>query len=99
MKHLKSFKQFEDATSGTSIAGMGAVVASQPSSVPGALNGPAFVGGGGTSGSGDVSFPLLGGSEQRKKEKKKIGKKSTKDAGDLRYLGKETVLGKFPVKK
>ena len=97
MKHLKSFKQFEDATANASTAGMGAVVASQPSSIPGALNGPAFVSGGGTSGSGDVGFPLLGGTAQRKKEKKKIGK--NKDAGDLRYLGKENLLDKFPVKK
>lgn len=99
MKHLKSFKQFEDATANASTAGMGAVVSSQPSSIPGPLNGPAFVNGGGTSGSGDVGFPLLGGTSQRKKEKKKIGKKSTKDAGDLRYLGKENLLDKFPVKK
>ena len=98
MKHLKTFKQFEDVAKSTT-AGMGAVTSSQPSSLPGALNGPAFVGGGGSSGSGDVGFPLLGGSQQRKKEKKKIGRKSTKDAGDLRYLGKENILGKFPVKK
>ena len=57
MKYLKSFQQFEDVANATT-AGMGAVVASQPSSVPGALNGPAFVGGGGTSGSGDVGFSL-----------------------------------------
>lgn len=99
MKHLKSFKQFEDATASTTSAGMGAVVASQPSSLPGALNGPAFANGGGSSGSGDVGFPLLGGTSQRKKEKKKIGKKTTKDAGDLRYLGKENILGKFSLKK
>ena len=98
MKHLKTFKQFEDVANSTT-AGMGAVTSSQPSSLPGALNGPAFVGGGGSSGSGDVGFPLLGGSQQRNKEKKKIGRKSTKDAGDLRYLGKENILGKFPVKK
>jgi len=98
MKHLKTFKQFEDVANATT-AGMGTVTSSQPSSLPGALNGPAFVGGGGSSGSGDVGFPLLGGYQQRKKEKKKIGKKSTKDAGDLRYLGKENILGKFPVKK
>jgi len=99
MRHLKSFKQFEDATANASTAGMGTVIASQPSSLPGTLNGAAFVDGGGASGSGDVGFPLLGGTKQRNKEKKKIGKKSTKDAGDLRYLGKENLLGKFPVKK
>jgi len=54
MKHLKSYKQFEDATAGATTAGMGAVTASQPSSVPGALNGAAFIGGGGTVGSGDL---------------------------------------------
>jgi hypothetical protein len=97
MKHLKSFKQFEDVTANASTAGMGAVVSSQPSSIPGALNGPAFVSGGGSSGSGDLGFPLLGGKKETK-QKKKIGKKTTKDAGDLRYLGKENILDKFPVK-
>jgi hypothetical protein len=96
MKHLKSFKQFEDVTANASTAGMGAVVSSQPSSIPGALNGPAFVSGGGSSGSGDLGFPLSGKKET--KQKKKIGKKTTKDAGDLRYLGKENILDKFPVK-
>lgn len=98
MKHLKSFKQFEDVMGNASTAGMGAVVASQPSSIPGTLNGPAFVSGGGSSGSGDLGFPLLGGNKEQKKEKKKIGKKTTKNAGDLRYLGKENILDKFPVK-
>jgi len=69
MKHLKSFKQFEDVSANASSAGMGAVVASQPSSLPGALNGSAFVGGGGTSGSGDVGVPLLGRTSQKKKKK------------------------------
>lgn len=78
MRNLKSFKQFEDVTSVASPSGMGSVVASQPSSVPGALNGSSYDGGGGISGSGDVGVPLLGGSEQVKK-KKKIGKKLTKD--------------------
>lgn len=98
MKHLKSFKQFEDATANASTAGMGAVVSSQPSSIAGALNGPAFVSGGGSSGSGDLGFPLLGGKKEQTKQKKKIGKKTTKNAGDLRYLGKENILDKFPVK-
>lgn len=96
MKYLKCFKQFEDVTANASTAGMGAVISSQPSSLPGALNGPSS--GGGSIGSGDVGVPLLGGTKQRRKEKKKIGKKSTKNAGDLRYLGKENILGKFPVK-
>jgi hypothetical protein len=44
-----------------------------------------------TEGSGDVSNIL--------KSKKKINKKTTKNAGDLRYLGKENLLDKFPIKK
>lgn len=96
MKHLKTFKQFEDVANATT-AGMGSVISSQPSSLPGALNGTAFSSGGGTTGSGDISFTL--GAQLGKKEKKKIGKKSTKNAGDIRYLGKENLLGKFPVKK
>jgi hypothetical protein len=43
------------------------------------------------SGSGDLASTF--------KSKKKIGKKTTKDAGDLRYLGKEKLLGKFTIKK
>ena len=38
-------------------AGMGAVVSSQPSAFPGSLNGPAWISGGGTEGSGDISVP------------------------------------------
>lgn len=98
MKHIQSFKQFEDAMASASTAGAGNVVASQPSSFAGALNGPAFVSGGGSSGSGDLGFPLLGTTTQRRKERKKVNKKTTKDAGDLRYLGKEKMLGKFSVK-
>lgn len=44
-----------------------------------------------TSGSGDLSSTF--------KSKKKIGSKTTKDAGDLRYLGKEKILGNFKIKK
>jgi hypothetical protein len=97
MKHLKNFKQFEDVASATT-AGMGTVVSSQPSSLPGTLNGTSFSSGGGTSGSGDIGFPLIS-SQQKKRVKRKIGKKSTKNAGDLRYLGKENILGKFPIKR
>ena len=95
MKHLKSFLEYANA----SVAGAGAVVSAQPSGNPGALNGAAFVSGGGSAGSGDLGFPLLGGMTQRRKEKKKIGKKTTKDAGDLRYLGSEKIGDQFSVKK
>jgi hypothetical protein len=38
-------------------AGMGPVQSSQPSSIPGALNGQAWISGGGKDGSGDISVP------------------------------------------
>jgi phosphoribosylamine-glycine ligase len=83
MKHLKSYKQFEDATAGATTAGMGAVTASQPSSVPGALNGAAFTGGGGTIGSGDLGSNWGGvyskspaTTTNNKKRKKKASKRN-----------------------
>ena len=58
MRHLKSYKQFEDANACASTAGMGSVSSSQPSSFSGSLNGPAFSSGGGSVGSGDVGSSL-----------------------------------------
>ena len=94
MKHLKSFKQFEDVSNATT-SGMGAVVASQPSSLPGALNGPAFVGGGWTSGSGDVGFPLVRGSEKRKKRKIK----NVKIENDTLIIEYEKETGALPAEQ
>ena len=45
------------ALSNTSTIGMGGVVSSQPSAFPGALNGTAWISGGGQQGSGDISVP------------------------------------------
>jgi hypothetical protein len=72
MKYLKSYKQYEDVACATT-AGMGAVTSSQPSSTPGALNGPAFINGGGSIGSGDVSSTLTNTNKKRKiKRSKKV---------------------------
>jgi hypothetical protein len=50
---------FEDtsATGGSSVGGMGAVVSAQPSSLAGTTIGVNWSSGGGTVGSGDISFP------------------------------------------
>ena len=53
------------SSTGTSISGMGSVVNSQPSQLPGALNGNAWMNNGGSSGSGDVSFPYNPGGGNR----------------------------------
>jgi hypothetical protein len=45
------------ALANTSVSGMGPVQSSQPSAIPGALNGQAWISGGGQSGSGDISVP------------------------------------------
>jgi len=45
------------ALANATTAGMGGVVSSQPSAFPGALNGQAWITGGGQSGSGDISVP------------------------------------------
>jgi hypothetical protein len=42
---------------GGEVSGMGSVVNSQPSQFPGALNGNAWINGGGSEGSGDISVP------------------------------------------
>jgi len=104
MKHLKSYKQFEDATAGATTAGMGAVTASQPSSVPGALNGAAFTGGGGTVGSGDLVsnwgvYTKSPATTTNKKRKKKITKGNARQVSDMRFLGDDKIGGKFGVEK
>jgi hypothetical protein len=55
----------ESATGGPASAGMGAVVSAQPSSNPGATIGSAWVSGGGTTGSGDVSVAYNPGGADR----------------------------------
>jgi hypothetical protein len=45
------------ALANVTTAGMGGVVSSQPSAIPGALNGQAWITGGGQSGSGDIAVP------------------------------------------
>lgn len=80
-----------------STAGMGGVVSSQPSAAPGALNGPAWINGGGTSGSGDISVPYNPSGSNRMFQKiaapqmgrnhgAKTGKKSRQKKIDLKAL-------------
>jgi hypothetical protein len=80
MKHLKDYKKFnEDAYSGASIAGMGAVVSAQPSSQAGVTTDPGYASGGGSTGSGDIGYWWLTKSKNRKK-----GKPS--EVSDMRFL-------------
>lgn len=72
MKHLKTYKQFENAD-GSATAGSGDVVNSQPGALPGTF---------GTDGSGDMSFYLNDG----KKRKKRIKKGNPSQVSDLRFL-------------
>jgi|APCry1669189665_1035243.scaffolds.fasta_scaffold00872_6 hypothetical protein len=102
MKHLKTFKQYEDATAGATTAGMGAVTAAQPSSAPGSLNGAAFTGGGGTIGSGDVGsnwgvYSKSPAISTNKKRKKKLKKGTAREVSDMRFLGDDKIGGKFGV--
>lgn len=62
------------------ISGMGSVVNSQPSSYPGALNGNAWISGGGKSGSGDISVPYnpSGGNRMFQKLAAPMGNKKNK---------------------
>ncbi len=61
--------------SGVSLSsGMGAVQSSQPSSIPGALNGVAWASGGGQEGSGDVSVPYNPSGSNRMFQKIPMGK-------------------------
>jgi len=67
------------------ISGMGSVVNSQPSQYPGALNGNAWINGGGQVGSGDISVPYNPGGGNRMFQKlaapmgnKKFKKKNIK---------------------
>ena len=66
----------EDAcVTASNSAGMGSVVAAQPSTNPGVTSGPDFAAGGGTIGSGDVSRPFAAKSVSKTKKKKKHIKK------------------------
>ncbi len=68
MKHLKTFKKFENATANAGTAGSGDIVAAQPGALPGNF---------GTDGSGDIGFTF-------KKEKRKKGSPSeVSDMRDL----------------
>lgn len=75
-----------------SIAGMGNVVAAQPSSLPGSTIGSAWSDNGGTTGSGDVSFPLPGPGKMYQKTQMgkshgaRTGKKSREKKLDLKQL-------------
>ena len=95
MKHLKYFKQFEDATSTATSGGMGPVTSSQPSSLPGSLNGTSFTNGGGTVGSGDLGSNW----GTPPKRKKKLKKGTARQVSDMRFLGDDKIGGKFGVKK
>jgi hypothetical protein len=80
MKHLKTFKQYENATcNASSSAGMGSVVSSQPGALPGTF---------GSSGSGDVGFTL--GNYQKspagEKKKRRPKKGNPSQVSDLRFL-------------
>jgi len=80
MKHLKGYQQFnEDAYSGGSVAGMGAVVSAQPSAQSGVTTEPGYSSGGGSTGSGDIAYWWLTKSKNRKK-----GKPS--EVSDMRFL-------------
>jgi len=63
------FTNEEAATGGAASAGMGAVVSAQPSSNPGATVGSNWVGGGGTTGSGDISVGFNPGGADRMYQK------------------------------
>jgi hypothetical protein len=65
---------------GANISGMGSVVNSQPSSYPGALNGNAWVSGGGSEGSGDISvaYNPSGGNRMFQKLAAPMGNKKSK---------------------
>jgi hypothetical protein len=91
-------------------AGMGAIVAPQGSSLPGALTGTAWSDGGGTEGSGDIAVPYNATSGKRMMQKFKApgkdhssrGKRSRRKTGpdmnDLKKLVK-TVKSKKPAGK
>jgi hypothetical protein len=62
------------AMANASIAGMGAVVSPQASSLAGSTMGPSFTGHGGKAGSGDVSFPFPVGGRNPMYQKAEMGK-------------------------
>jgi hypothetical protein len=82
------------AMANASIAGMGAVVSPQASSLAGSTMGTNFTGSGGRSGSGDASFPFpVGGrnpmyqkAEMGKSHGARTGKKSRKKRLDMKQL-------------
>jgi hypothetical protein len=85
----------EDLSDATS-SGMGGVYSSQPSSIPGALNGANWINGGGESGSGDISVPYNPSGSNRifhkikstmgKNHGSSTGKKSRSKKIDLKKL-------------
>ena len=83
MKHLKRFKQFEDACATAGVGGMGSVASAGVSSVPGIA---------GSSGSGDVSFPLLKG-----KRNKTPKRGNARQVSDARFLTNDKIGGVFSV--
>lgn len=81
MNHLKTFKKYnEDATANASIGGMGSVISSQPSSLPGDVSGA-------SEGSGDIGVVF----DDNGKRKKKRKKGSASEISDLRDLKKGKV--------
>jgi len=68
MRHLRTFKTFEDATANASTAGSGDIVAAQPGDLPGTF---------GTDGSGDIGFTF------KKEKRKKGGPSEVCDVRDL----------------
>lgn len=61
-------------TANVTTAGMGGVVSSQPSSMPGSLNGPNWISGGGKEGSGDIAVPYNPSGGNRAFQKVPMGK-------------------------
>lgn len=86
MKHLKTFKMFEDGAgaANATTAGMGAVSSAQPSSTPGDVAG-------GTEGSGDIGFGLP--------VEKKRKKGDATEVSDMRDLDDNAKIGDFPVEE
>lgn len=87
-------------------AGMGPVQSSQPSALPGALNGVAWASNGGTEGSGDISVPYNPSGANRvfqkvemgKNHGARTGKKSREKRIDMKHL-RDILKSKKPAKK
>lgn len=71
-------KLLED-NGGAFSSGVGAVTSSQPSSLPGALNGSDWAGNGGSVGSGDISMPYNTGSSKKVFQKFPLRRKKQSD--------------------